>query len=102
MRSPARPTVGAGQRRTDSVARLLLRVEEEAGEPATRPRGEERLREKLLLRVEEAAGALGIGRTILYELIRSGELVSVRVGRRRLVPIAALRAYVETLTSEIS
>jgi excisionase family DNA binding protein len=34
----------------------------------------------LLVRPEDAARALGIGRTKVYELIRSGALRSVRVG----------------------
>ena len=40
--------------------------------------------------VEEAADALGIGRTLVFQLLRSGELQSIRVGRRRLIPIAVL------------
>lgn len=38
----------------------------------------------------EAARILGIGRTHLYELIGTGALRSVRLGSRRLIPIAAL------------
>jgi len=34
-----------------------------------------------LLRVEEAAAYLGIGRGLAYELARRGELPSVRLGR---------------------
>lgn len=39
----------------------------------------------------------GIGRTKLYELTGSGELRSVKVGRRRLWPTDALREYVDHL-----
>jgi excisionase family DNA binding protein len=35
----------------------------------------------------------GISRTSLYSLMDSGELPSRKVGRRRLVPRAALEAY---------
>ena len=51
----------------------------------------------LLLTVEEAAHRLSIGRTLAYELIRSGQLESVLLRRRRLVPVDALPAYVDTL-----
>jgi excisionase family DNA binding protein len=39
----------------------------------------------MLVTVEEAAGLLWIGRTTAYELVMSGNLQSVKVGRRRLV-----------------
>ena len=38
---------------------------------------------KLLLTPEEAAGVLSIGRTKLYELLSSDEIVSIRVGDRQ-------------------
>lgn len=53
--------------------------------------------EKLLLSVVEAARRLGIGRTLMYELVLSGEVRSVHVGRLRKVPVEALRAYVAAL-----
>jgi excisionase family DNA binding protein len=51
----------------------------------------------LLLRVEDAAEKLGIARTMMYRLVGSGEVASVRVGRLRRVPVASLEAYVERL-----
>jgi len=51
----------------------------------------------LLYRVEEAAEALRVGRTVVYELIRCGALRTVKVGTRRLVPVEALREYVAGL-----
>jgi excisionase family DNA binding protein len=50
-----------------------------------------------LYRVEEAAEALRLSRRTVYELIRSGRLRTVKVGSRRLVPVAAVREYVEGL-----
>jgi excisionase family DNA binding protein len=50
--------------------------------------------EKLLLTPPEAAMMLGIGRTKLYELIRSGELVSITIDRARRIPKVAAEAYV--------
>lgn len=45
--------------------------------------------------VEEAAKALRLSREMLYELIRSRQLRSIKVGRRRLVPVSALTEFVE-------
>lgn len=49
---------------------------------------------KLLMSVEEAAECLSIGRGKAYELIAAGTIPSVTLGRRRLVPVEALRALV--------
>jgi excisionase family DNA binding protein len=54
----------------------------------------------LLVCPEDAARALGIGRTKVYELIRSGALRSVRVGGLRRVPVAALDEFVARLEAE--
>jgi excisionase family DNA binding protein len=52
----------------------------------------------LLLNVEEAANCLGVGRTTIYKLIGNGQLESVKIGRSRRVPYAALQRYVEQLS----
>ena len=46
--------------------------------------------EKLTLTVTEAARCLGIGRNSAYEAIARGEIPVVKVGKRLLVPKAAL------------
>ena len=51
----------------------------------------------VLYRVDEAADALRLSRSLVYELIRSGQLRTVKAGRRRLVPVVALAEYVATL-----
>ena len=56
-----------------------------------------RTERRVLLRVEEAAKALSIGRTTMYELIRSGEVETVTIGARRLVPLKALERYVDSI-----
>ncbi len=56
--------------------------------------------EPLLLKVEEAASLLGIRRSKFYELLRGGELPTVRIGRAVRVPIGALRQYAERLEAE--
>lgn len=53
--------------------------------------------DRLLLTVDEAARRLGIGRTLVYQLISSGELGSVKVARLRRVPAECLPEYVATL-----
>lgn len=53
-----------------------------------------------LLTVDEAARRLRIGRTFLYELIKNGEIVSLKVGKLRRFPPEALQAYVERKKAE--
>jgi excisionase family DNA binding protein len=53
--------------------------------------------EPVLYRVDEAAAALRLSRSSVYELIRSGQLRTVKHGRRRLVPVKALAEYVASL-----
>jgi excisionase family DNA binding protein len=45
---------------------------------------------KLLLRIEEAAEQLGIGRSLMYRLVLSGAIESVRLGRLRRIPAECL------------
>lgn len=55
----------------------------------------------LLVNLEQAAEVLGgISRSRLFELLASGEIESVKLGRRRLIPAAALAAFVAQLRSE--
>ncbi len=58
--------------------------------------------DKLLLRIEEAAKRLGIGRSLMYRLVLSGQVQSVPLGRLRRIPSEALREYVERLRVEAS
>ena len=55
--------------------------------------------EPLLVRVEEAARLLSLGRSTIYELMDKGELPSVRCGAARRIPVAALRRWVEQHTT---
>jgi excisionase family DNA binding protein len=43
------------------------------------------------LTIEEAAALLGIGRNSAYQAVASGQLPVIRIGRRLLVPRAALQ-----------
>ena len=53
----------------------------------------------LLVTVEEAARLLGIGRTTMFELIGSGEIKSIRLGRRRLISRTTLETFVDELST---
>ncbi|MDQ3246726.1 MAG: helix-turn-helix domain-containing protein [Pseudomonadota bacterium] len=48
--------------------------------------------EQLLYSIPDAAKALGLGRSKTYELIQSGSLETVTIGRRRLVRSSSIRA----------
>lgn len=48
----------------------------------------------LLLRPDEAADLLGIGRSKLFELLARRDIESIKVGACRRIPREALEAYV--------
>ena len=54
----------------------------------------------LLLRAEACAQALSLSRTVIYNLIASGELASVKVGRARRIPREALAEFIERRLAE--
>jgi len=58
--------------------------------------------DKLLLKPEEAAELLSIGRSKIYELIGTGELASVRIGTSRRIPADALAEFVRELRSPVA
>jgi excisionase family DNA binding protein len=47
------------------------------------------------VRIPVAARMLGLGRTKIYELLDTGELASVKVGRARLIVVSSLREFIE-------
>lgn len=49
---------------------------------------------RLTISVDDTADWLGISRALAYEGVKSGAIPSIRVGRRWLVPVAALRRLV--------
>ena len=55
--------------------------------------------ERILYRPAEAAEAIGVSRSRVYELINSGEIPSIKVGGVRRVPVDKLRDWVEQHTS---
>jgi excisionase family DNA binding protein len=55
---------------------------------------------RALYTVPEAMAMLNLSRTVIYEQIRSGRLLTVTQGRRRLVPASSMTAYVDLLMAE--
>lgn len=58
--------------------------------------------EPLLCTPEEAADALRIGRAKVYDLIRNGDLRSIKIGGSRRVPRSALEEYVAALEAQVA
>jgi excisionase family DNA binding protein len=51
--------------------------------------------DKKTLSIPEVGKVLGIGRSAAYEAARSGQLPTIRIGRRILVPLVALERLLE-------
>jgi excisionase family DNA binding protein len=56
--------------------------------------------EKLMYRPAEAAQVLGMGRTAVFALIKSGCLHSIKLGGARFITAEALRTFVRELEHE--
>lgn len=52
--------------------------------------------EPLTVRISMAVQLTGISRSRIYELIQSGELETIKVGRSTLIPYKSLRALTRT------
>ena len=49
-----------------------------------------------VLKVDELAKILSIGRNTAYELVRSGKIRSVKIGRTYRIPLTAVEDYLNT------
>ncbi|MEU7912096.1 MULTISPECIES: helix-turn-helix domain-containing protein [Microbispora] len=56
--------------------------------------------DRRLYRIPDAMRLLSLSRSVIYELIRSGRLRSVRQGRTRLIPASAIDDYIRLLEKE--
>jgi excisionase family DNA binding protein len=56
--------------------------------------------DRRLFSIREAQFALGVGRTLIYELISLGQLETVRIGRRRLVSAQAIESLLAKLAEQ--
>jgi excisionase family DNA binding protein len=54
-----------------------------------------------LLRIGEVADLLRISRTKVYELVSSGTIPSLHVGRSRRVPLRALAEWIDEQTTQL-
>ncbi|NIZ91575.1 helix-turn-helix domain-containing protein [Kineosporiaceae bacterium B12] len=54
----------------------------------------------MLLDIEEAGERLGISRSQMFRVLGAGQLRSVKIGRLRRIPVAALREYVAQLEAQ--
>lgn len=50
--------------------------------------------------VDEVRQSLSISRTAVFNLLRRGEITSVKIGRRRIIPAASLDAYTARLAAQ--
>ncbi|MCF8781254.1 excisionase family DNA-binding protein [Rhodococcus ruber] len=55
-----------------------------------------------LHRIDSARERLGIGRSKIFELIASGELRSVKIGRTRLIPESAIIELIDRLENGVA
>ena len=51
-------------------------------------------RQPLLLRIDEAAAELQLGRNLVYELVASGRIPGIRIGRTLRVEAEGLRTWI--------
>ena len=51
--------------------------------------------EKLAYSVNEAADAISIGRSKLYQLIQSGDVETRKIGKRTVIPAASLQRLLD-------
>ncbi|MGZ6315131.1 MAG: helix-turn-helix domain-containing protein [Candidatus Limnocylindrales bacterium] len=86
MRPSKEPGAMSDRLRTAVNELVAVLRDEIASEVGARERAPDRL-----LSIEEAARALGVGRTALYSEIGAGRIRSIKLGRRRLVPSSAIR-----------
>jgi excisionase family DNA binding protein len=84
-----------------TLAQLAQTLAEQGHEP-TEPTAPRSIPERVLLTAEEAAERLGIGRTLMFKLIRTGEVESVQIHRLRRVPTSAIDDYAARLVSGAS
>jgi excisionase family DNA binding protein len=57
---------------------------------------------KMLVSVDEAAALLSVGRWTIYQMMARHELQSIKLGRVRRIPVAALHILVGEQTGQAS
>lgn len=57
-------------------------------------------KQPILITVQDTAAMLSIGRTAAWELVRKHKIKSIKIGRTRRVPIAAVQEYIARLLED--
>lgn len=57
--------------------------------------------DRQVLSVEQTAAVLGVHRSTIFELLKAGSLTSLKIGRRRLIPRAAIDDFVARATGSL-
>ena len=82
---------------TDGAREIVAELNADASPGHVETAPAERRDAPLLSSIAEAAACLSVGRTTVWALLERGELRSVKIGARRLIPRAELEAYVDRL-----
>ena len=53
------------------------------------------MNDQYLCSVSDAAIMLGVGRTKIYDMLAKGQILSMRIGSRRLVKVESIKALIE-------
>lgn len=56
--------------------------------------------ERVLLTAEEVADALNIGRCTVYDLIRTGQLQSFKIGKLRRIPVDSVHDFARRMLED--
>jgi excisionase family DNA binding protein len=76
-------------------------ISAEAAEETPAPKWRTFMESKpILVSVADAAQMLSIGRTAAWDLVRKQKIRSVKIGRTRRVPIAAIQDFIQRLMDE--
>lgn len=57
---------------------------------------------KILYRAEEAAAVMSLSRTAVFGLIKSGDLITVKIGSRRRIPRTSIDRYIAQLAGQVT
>jgi excisionase family DNA binding protein len=92
-------TVDPGGLSANAIARLLATdIREDLLAIMREILGRKALAERLAYSPDEAAELLGISRELVHDLLRTGQLGSVKAGRRRLIAKHHLEAFLAGAT----
>ncbi|MDB5721884.1 MAG: DNA-binding protein [Alphaproteobacteria bacterium] len=72
-----------------------LHAQQNGSETAARGEARELTVQPISLRLPDAVRLTGLSRSTLYELMRSGDIEHLKVGRATLIPYRSLQSFVE-------